>query len=790
MSILKRKVIGKIPTGGESVKVDEQLSDTSTNPVQNKVVKQAIDQKVSKNGNKVLSDNNYSNEEKQEVAKVKNKQDTLVSGQNIKTINGQSVLGSGNIQIEGGGGNSYTKQESDAKYQPKGNYATDQQLANKVDKVTGKGLSTNDYTNEDKEKVAAALTSHQDISGKADKATTLAGYGITDGYTKTEGSQLYNLVTETLNEQDDKIEMLNGSTVIVVDTLPGTGEDNVIYRVPEPVEQGESPTKYTDYGWNGTEFKKLCEYPNSVDDEPIEDSRNLVTSGGVAKVISKQELEGYHKFSIVDILGHVLASINNDDSVSLQVLGIKSEKTDEVYPNNSVIVIDEMRHVLAYKNRDGGIRIVSDIEGKQPADAFEDNIQVLALPDAIASSGNKFQAVIVADNHAQTSAINDYAGLISGRLSSCDAFIHVGDIVWDRGGIFEPLKTFVDIIYSHGPAYIAVGNHDVGHTTGRSLLGISTKKYLYNIIVKPAVEKGWVKNGEYVKNNCYYYHDFTNKNTRLIILNQWDSNEVLADNQYWTPVTYNAEYDAVSAKAYAVGDYMNIPNYTEYSFRCKNAVTPACSMGEDATIPCLKDNKYQMWYSQEQLDWFCNTLKTAAALGYTCIVASHQGTIREFEFDNESVFDSGNGNWIFGNRFTDDTVDIISDIVNAYHTRTSVSKHMVAQQVVDDVHPDDTSSIPEFDFSCDFSSVENPSPVIFLHGHDHRDSIVRHSEYSDMMSLGFDKGYPSQSNYTVMTLIDGNTVHLVRGDASNSYRITSDGIETKTNVIVKINKNK
>ena len=30
------------------------------------------------------------------------------------------------------------------------------------------------------------LTQHQDISGKADKATSLSGYGITDAYTKTE----------------------------------------------------------------------------------------------------------------------------------------------------------------------------------------------------------------------------------------------------------------------------------------------------------------------------------------------------------------------------------------------------------------------------------------------------------------------------------------------------------------------------------------------------------------------------------------------------------------------------
>lgn len=34
---------------------------------------------------------------------VPKKQDTLVSGENIKTINGQSIIGSGDIAIEGGG---------------------------------------------------------------------------------------------------------------------------------------------------------------------------------------------------------------------------------------------------------------------------------------------------------------------------------------------------------------------------------------------------------------------------------------------------------------------------------------------------------------------------------------------------------------------------------------------------------------------------------------------------------------------------------------------------------------
>ena len=34
---------------------------------------------------------------------VDDKQDTLVSGTNIKTINNASILGSGNIDIQGGG---------------------------------------------------------------------------------------------------------------------------------------------------------------------------------------------------------------------------------------------------------------------------------------------------------------------------------------------------------------------------------------------------------------------------------------------------------------------------------------------------------------------------------------------------------------------------------------------------------------------------------------------------------------------------------------------------------------
>lgn len=64
-----------------------------------------IANKVDKVTGKGLSTNDYTTEEKQKLAGIdlSTKQDTLVSGTNIKTINNESILGSGNITIQGGG---------------------------------------------------------------------------------------------------------------------------------------------------------------------------------------------------------------------------------------------------------------------------------------------------------------------------------------------------------------------------------------------------------------------------------------------------------------------------------------------------------------------------------------------------------------------------------------------------------------------------------------------------------------------------------------------------------------
>lgn len=126
--------------GGGTITVDSELSTTSENPVQNKVITNAINGKqdagdyalkseipdvstlatkeelAAKLDTATYNSEKASFETKENAAatyqvkgdyattaQLNSKQDTLVSGTNIKTINGNSLLGEGDITIQAGG---------------------------------------------------------------------------------------------------------------------------------------------------------------------------------------------------------------------------------------------------------------------------------------------------------------------------------------------------------------------------------------------------------------------------------------------------------------------------------------------------------------------------------------------------------------------------------------------------------------------------------------------------------------------------------------------------------------
>lgn len=113
----------------ESVFVDNQLSTTSTNAVQNRVITEALNNKADKTAiptkTSQLTNNSGFLTQHQDIShlasktyvdeKDATKQDKLVSGTSIKTINGNSILGSGDIKVVADTSNLATKSEVNAK---------------------------------------------------------------------------------------------------------------------------------------------------------------------------------------------------------------------------------------------------------------------------------------------------------------------------------------------------------------------------------------------------------------------------------------------------------------------------------------------------------------------------------------------------------------------------------------------------------------------------------------------------------------------------------------------------
>lgn len=122
------------------------------------------------------------------------------------------------------------------------------QVTGKVDKETGKGLSSNDYTNDEKQKVADALVP-ADIAGKANASDV---YTKEETYSKTE---VHDLIT-TPNQEYVSV-IATAQTTAVTDLLPATGAADTIYRVGNWDGTQYNDSVFSEYAWNGSAYIKL-----------------------------------------------------------------------------------------------------------------------------------------------------------------------------------------------------------------------------------------------------------------------------------------------------------------------------------------------------------------------------------------------------------------------------------------------------------------------------------------------------------------------------------------------------
>ena len=133
------------------------------------------------------------------------KQDQLVSGTNIKTINGTTILGSGDITTPVPPSPSSTAPSMDGTAAV--GTATTYARADHVHPTDTSRASATD--------LSALQTT---VNGKADKATTLSGYGITDAYTKVAVDDMVNLVEGSIPSAGTTAPKMDGTATVGTST--------------------------------------------------------------------------------------------------------------------------------------------------------------------------------------------------------------------------------------------------------------------------------------------------------------------------------------------------------------------------------------------------------------------------------------------------------------------------------------------------------------------------------------------------------------------------------------------
>lgn len=233
MSASDKIKLNGISEGANKTTVDDALKSDSTNPVQNKVINTKlttmqtnIDSKVDKDGNKVLSTNDFTTELKNNLNSAYTHSTSAHAPSNaerntIVTIkrNGTALTPTDRVvDITVPTKTSDLTNDSDFAT----NSSVDTKLANKVTVVSGKGLSTEDYTSAEKTKLSGIATgaevNQNAFSNVVVGKTTVAADSKTDTLTLISGSN----VTLTPDATNDTITIAATDTVYTHPTYTRT----------------------------------------------------------------------------------------------------------------------------------------------------------------------------------------------------------------------------------------------------------------------------------------------------------------------------------------------------------------------------------------------------------------------------------------------------------------------------------------------------------------------------------------------------------------------------------------
>lgn len=549
---------------------------------------------------------------------------------------------------------------------------------------------------------------------------------------------LYNSLT-----QSDKI----------VGPLPDTGVSDIIYRVP-----GES--SYTDYMWYNNGWHKMAEYNNAMDEEPIDGSNNIIKSGGLAKLIKRiNSGDNDISFGIVDKYENIILSIEGNQLKHyienvFKKIGIENDKSDittEIFNYTSnyftLAVVDKYYNVIFGIGSDGIINSIKqekELVDDKPSITYENNKEedlILIANSNYGTTNKRFQALVLTDSHINTESFKNAINCCK-DFNSLDCLIHLGDYCYNTRTALYNVST--DLIKeSIIPSYYSIGNHDIG-IGNKNVSYTMFNDELYDIFVKPLIDKKWINPGEYQEGKLYYYHDFNDTNTRIIVLFPFDDDCAL-DETYWEQIPYDSSYSLASAGSFVVGDCINMPYYKKGSFRCVQDVTISASpsygsnQAENLKWPCVKCVRPNVWFSQEQLEWLCQTLDDAGEKNLDVVICSHLNIVSKKYVDIDSITEETvEGYYTDNDSFPSyldryETVkdsELISDIITAYKSESN--KHISINIQAKAGNNSGSGLTPKVYDDCSHLTVNlnytfnNSGNAVIICGHNHKDGIIRH----------------------------------------------------------------
>ena len=364
---------------------------------------------------------------------------------------------------------------------------------------------------------------------------------------------------------------------------------------------------------------------------------------------------------------------------------------------------------------------------------YQDKLGALCSACRLNFSGSvakDLQFLLVSDVHGDTIAAQN-AAAIAPAFNTIDALMCLGDVNPARyGESFQSL--WPSLMLSMGkPFYMCLGNHDVGNS--KYIGHCATHQQEYDTFIKPVVDGGYLTSGEYTSGLSYYYHDFSARKIRLIVLNEFD--EPLGagsfNETYWEAISYNSGYsDIAVSTSYSAGDKVNVPGYTEYSFEAVQAVTtPSSFYTTQEKFPSYKIERGYRVIRQTQAQWFLNTLASTPA-NYGVVVALHQPISSSSQNQKDLKFAQDINE--VGSSFLHNCMetDFIADAINAFVGGASYNANVVMKGDASYLNTQGGGTYA-YNVSKDFSAKNTGVKFIcYLGGHSHRDLIWKHNTYT------------------------------------------------------------